>query len=86
MPAFKWSELKKEAVAPEHSSGTGSVFRGEKIQVGLVRYPVATEVKPSSGWSIVGSPLSVYNPLPSHQPRHQVPHLRRREPHAARGQ
>lgn len=46
MPAFKWSELRKEAVDPEHSSATGSVFRGEKIEVGLVRYPARTEVKP----------------------------------------
>lgn len=46
MPAFKWSELEKEAVAPEHSSATGSVFRGEKIEVGRVLYPAATEVKP----------------------------------------
>ena len=46
MPVFKWSELKQEAVDPEHSSATGSVFRGEKIEVGLVRYPARTEVKP----------------------------------------
>lgn len=46
MPAFRWSELKKEAVDPEHSSATGSVFRGEKIQVGLMVYPAATVVKP----------------------------------------
>ncbi len=46
MPAFKWGDLKKEAVDPEHSSATGSVFRGEKIEVGLVLYPAGTEVKP----------------------------------------
>lgn len=46
MPAFRWSELETEAVDSEHSSGTGAVFRGEKIAVGLVRYPARTEVKP----------------------------------------
>lgn len=49
MPVFKWSGLKQEAVDPEHSSATGSVFRGEKIEVGLVRYPARTEVKPHAG-------------------------------------
>lgn len=46
MPAFKWSELKREAVDPEHSSATGPVFRGEKIEVGLVLYPAPAEVNP----------------------------------------
>ncbi len=46
MPAFKWTELKKEAVDPEHSSATGSVFRGEKIEVGRGRHPARTEVRP----------------------------------------
>lgn len=46
MPAFKWSELEKEAIDPEHSSATGSVFRGEKIEVGLVRHPAGTGVTP----------------------------------------
>lgn len=45
MPTFQWSELKKEAFDPEHSSATGSVLRGEKIEVALVLYPAGTEVK-----------------------------------------
>ncbi len=45
MPAFRWSELEKEAFDPAHSSATGSVFRGQKIEVALVRYPAGTEVK-----------------------------------------
>lgn len=46
MPTFKWSEIEKEAIDPEHSAATGSVFRGEKIEVALVLYPGGTEVKP----------------------------------------
>lgn len=46
MPTFRWSDLKQEAVDPEHSSATGSVFRGEKIEVARVLYPGGTEVKP----------------------------------------
>jgi len=46
MPAFKWSELKKERIEPEYSSATGSIVRGEKIAVGRFMYPAATEVKP----------------------------------------
>ena len=45
MPTFKWSELEREAVDPEHGSVTGAVFRGQKIEVWLVRYPAATELK-----------------------------------------
>ncbi len=46
MPAFKWSELEREAIDPAHSSATGLVVRGEKIQVALVLYPAGTAVKP----------------------------------------
>lgn len=46
MPTFRWSDLEKEVVEPEYSSATGSVFRGEKIEVRLARYPARTEVKP----------------------------------------
>jgi quercetin dioxygenase-like cupin family protein len=46
MPVFKWSELEKEAVDPEHPSATGSIFRGEKIAVARLLFPAATEVKP----------------------------------------
>lgn len=46
MPTFKWSELERAAVDPEHSSATGSVFRGERIEVALVLFPAGTGVKP----------------------------------------
>ncbi len=46
MPAFKWSEIKREAIDPAHSSATGRVYQGEKIQVALALYPGGTEVKP----------------------------------------
>jgi quercetin dioxygenase-like cupin family protein len=45
MPTFKWSTLKQETFDPEYSSASASVFRGEKIEVALVNYPGATEVK-----------------------------------------
>ncbi len=46
MPAFRWSDLKREHIEPEYSSATGSIVRGEKISVGVFVYPAATEVKP----------------------------------------
>lgn len=46
MPTFRWSELETKAIDPQHSSAAGSVYRGETIEVALVRYPAGTEVKP----------------------------------------
>lgn len=46
MPAFRWSELEKEPIDPGYSPATAPVMRGEKIAVGLVRYPAGTGVKP----------------------------------------
>lgn len=45
MPTFRWSELAKDAFDPQHSSATGSVFRGQKIEVALVLYPAGSELK-----------------------------------------
>lgn len=45
MPAFTWSALTAEAIDPGHSPA-GPVMRGEKIAVGLVRYPAGTEARP----------------------------------------
>ncbi|HWT79535.1 MAG TPA: AraC family ligand binding domain-containing protein, partial [Candidatus Methylomirabilis sp.] len=44
MPVFKWIDLKPETIDPQHSSASGSVFRGEKIEVALVRHPAGTGV------------------------------------------
>ncbi len=46
MPVFKWIDLKPEAVDPKYSSASGSVFRGEKIEVALVLHSAGTEVTP----------------------------------------
>jgi quercetin dioxygenase-like cupin family protein len=46
MPTFRWSALEAEAIDPQHSSATGSVFRGKKIEAGLVRHPAASAVEP----------------------------------------
>ncbi len=45
MPVFRWNEIKREAIDPAHSSATGLVYRGEKIQVALALYPGGTAVK-----------------------------------------
>jgi quercetin dioxygenase-like cupin family protein len=46
MPTFRWSDLATEAIDPEHSAATGSVYRGEQIEVALVRYPAGSRVTP----------------------------------------
>lgn len=46
MPTFRWNDLKKEAIDPEHSPALGWVFRGDKIEVARVLHPAATEVMP----------------------------------------
>lgn len=45
MPMFRWSDLREEAFDRDHSSATALVFRGDVIEVALVHYPAATEVK-----------------------------------------
>ena len=44
MPTFRWSDLAVEAVDPEHSSGSGSVYQGESIEVARVTYPAGTRI------------------------------------------
>jgi hypothetical protein len=46
MPTFRWSELPTEAIDPEHSAATGAVYRGEQLEVALVRYPAGSAVAP----------------------------------------
>jgi quercetin dioxygenase-like cupin family protein len=46
MPTFRWSDLASEAIDPEHSAATGRVYRGEQIEVALVRYPAGSRVTP----------------------------------------
>jgi quercetin dioxygenase-like cupin family protein len=44
MPTFKWSDLAFEAIDPKHSSGFGSVYQGESIEVARVTYPAGTRI------------------------------------------
>lgn len=44
MPTFTWSELAVEAIDPKHSSGSGSVYQGESIEVARVTYPAGTRI------------------------------------------
>jgi quercetin dioxygenase-like cupin family protein len=44
MPTFEWSELPVEAIDPEHSSGRGSVYRGESIEVTRATYPAGSRI------------------------------------------
>jgi quercetin dioxygenase-like cupin family protein len=44
MPTFRWSELPKEAIDPQHSKASGSVYRGESIAVTRAEYPAGTRI------------------------------------------
>ncbi len=44
MPTFRWSDLAVDAVDPERSSGSGSVYQGASIEVARVTYPAGTRI------------------------------------------
>jgi quercetin dioxygenase-like cupin family protein len=44
MPTFEWSDLAVEAIDPKHSSGLGSVYQGESIEVTRATYPAGTRI------------------------------------------
>jgi quercetin dioxygenase-like cupin family protein len=44
MPTFRWSELPQEAIDPQHSRAMGAVYRGERIEAALARYPAGSAV------------------------------------------
>jgi quercetin dioxygenase-like cupin family protein len=46
MPFYKWSDLRKDRITPEHSSAYGPNIRGEKNEVGLFFYLAGTRAKP----------------------------------------
>ena len=44
MPTFRWSELAVDAVDPEHSSASGSVYQGESIAATRATHPAGTRI------------------------------------------
>ena len=48
MAFYKWEDLEGELITPRYSTAYGPTMRGEKVEVGLVRFPANTEAKPHS--------------------------------------
>lgn len=48
MAFYKWKDLEGEIITPRYSTAFGPNIKGEKVEIGLLRFPANTEAKPHS--------------------------------------